>query len=446
MKHTISKSIFVVFAILKCTATTVLECQSPFISSALTCQQFKPIASELVKIYTTTLPIMLTNSTDDFDKQVFTHSMTTFYNETLDGFKKLVSDEPVALLGKSFQVTYSVTYFYEALNATSNNEKIENTIANISFISTALQKDVNFTMLYHVNSGEVLTFKENSICTQVSCKDSPYSECVESGLDVCCQSLCCTTDYCKNNGHCFHSDTFASPSCRCVNHYNYWYVGSQCETYLHIWMLILVSLIFALILIFIVIFFVYKLSRLQHKSLDEIRNEVNVKKNAKPSSLTIKLKNFFWSFKARCLACCLKAKDSVGSEKLHENQPHAAAPPPQMSTTTYSDQKPPPIPLPRTFITSTANSFHNTSLDEEESLHETTSQSSFDDQDQQQSSYTPHYEDVPDEIEVAPEEEQIYYEPPFDETSFNESSHNTSTYSTRSGDFYLEPCPMVTTV
>jgi len=363
---------------------------SPFVSSDVKSQAVKTVPADATKVYTTTLTLIPSVSGSSFDQQLFIDSVSALYEKSLDGFQEVKVKSDTVVDG-NFQVKYTASYLYRDLRPTGTNLVVASTIGGVSYISDELAKDPTFADEYEV-SGEDgnFVFQENTLCAEVTCfGDAEYMECDEDGLDIACQSVCCRRVYCQHEGYCFHDDPASAATCSCVVGADHWYVGANCELYLHVWMLVLSGVALVLALVFIVGFFVYKILKLKKKTLIEVRRELEVMKSRRESKKHSKKwqsKNIFSWWKKKF------GKNTTGGSKQTSEPVQTQRPPlPTITTTPLAATTATIISTPPLSEASTKNSVpvaaprrrlpvatSPTPTQTDESVHDTTSQSSFD--------------------------------------------------------------------
>jgi len=198
-----------------------------------------------------------------------------------------------------YKVKYETLCVYDILRSQGTNKIIEATIKNITYIDAYLWNSETFNNTYKVNLLEGLTVTENKLCGKTDCLYGTV--CTENGIELCCQSVCCTSEYCYNGGVCFHNENKSNPSCSCRVYTTSGYVGDQCKTYLHIWMLIVLSILFGLCIICTIIWFSYSIFKLNKRTYEDIRQEIrnknkatlDTKENELYTKIKIKLSSFY---------------------------------------------------------------------------------------------------------------------------------------------------------
>lgn len=397
MKY-ISNKFKISFILLLCCFEAVItqNCSSPIISNNLVCGEPKSSVDELLKIFTTTLSLQ--SAAANYNSSLFFSPIKTLYSSTLSGFKNIeLLDEKVS--GNIIEIKYKAFYQYSDLKKSKTNQQISNTIGNLSFIRSTLNKDPEFKDHFQVES-TVFDLKENDLCNEVECtaNGSPYVSCVENGLDICCQSICCelNNQFCKNGGYCWHTDFNLKPKCSCPVKYNSWYVGERCQIYLHIWMLIVFCTAFVFILLGILVRFGYVYTRLKNRDLSEIleKEEKHTDVMSRYSIFKNKLKKHFNLSKDEENSVDALATTSAGQQSFYQiNKTENLNGSFQVTDKEISLNS--PVPLPRSikglsntsYVETSYNLNHNyqeeiKSNDQDsntEILHDTTSQSSFDD-------------------------------------------------------------------
>jgi len=329
------------------------ECLSPFVSEDLKCAETGISKSEL-KVYTSTLVVVSKNGSS-FEESPFIESLSMMYNETLQGFKSINILSQDSLSSNQHKVKYETLYVYNILRSQSTNKIIEATIKNITYIDAYLWSSETFNNSYKVNLSEGLTVTENSLCGKTDCLYGTV--CTENGIELCCQSVCCTSEYCYNGGVCFHNKNNSSPSCSCRVYTTSGFVGDQCKTYLHIWMLIVVSILFGLCIICTVIWFSYSIFKLNKRTYKEIREEIENKK--KNSTLDTKENDLYTKTKTKLSSLYKTLENKIGRNEQQSLKSNSKT----KLTRNISDEDKfdevscddvmsirPPVPAPRRFL------------------------------------------------------------------------------------------------